>query len=43
MTLKVIGDNGDMIFYKYGSLMPTKKAGWDYNELLPGFVMSQPW
>ncbi len=31
-----------MIFYNYGSLMPTKTAGWDYNKIFPGFVMSQP-
>ncbi len=29
------------VFLKYGSLMPTKMAGMDYNELLPGFVTSQ--
>ncbi len=30
-----------IFFFNYGSLMPTKTARWDYNELPPWFVTSQ--
>ncbi len=39
-TLK-FNANEDIVFKNYGSLMPTKTARRDYNELLPGFVTSQ--
>ncbi len=33
--------NGDIVFENSGSLMPTKMARRDYNELLPGSVTSR--